>query len=46
MVVKSWVRLLLYVVVYLGGGTASVFPGLEGVSGGKGANGLDDGFEL
>jgi hypothetical protein len=40
------VRLLLYVVVYLDGGTASVFPGLEGVSGGKGANGLDDGFEL
>ena len=46
MVVESWVRLLLYVVVYLDGGSASVFPGLEGVSVGKGANGLDDGFEL
>ena len=46
MVVEIWVWLLLYLVVYLDGGTASVFPGLEGVSGGKGANGLDDGFEL
>ena len=46
MVVKSWVRLLLYVVVYLDGGTASVFPGLEGVGGCEGSDGFDDGREL
>jgi hypothetical protein len=45
-VVKSWVCLLLYVVVYLDSGAASVFPCLEGVGGCKGANGFDDGCEL
>ena len=32
-VVKSWVCLLLYVVVYLDGSAASVLPGAEGVGG-------------
>ena len=46
MVVKSWLCLLLYVMVYLDGGTASVFPCLEGVGGCEGANRFDDGREL
>jgi len=32
--------------VYLDGGTASVFPGLEGVGGCEGSDGFDDGREL
>ena len=46
MVVEIWVWLLLYLLVYLDGGTASVFPGLEGVGGCEGADGFDDGCEL
>ena len=37
MVVEIWMWLLLYLLVYLDGGTASVFPGLDG---------FDDGREL
>ena len=46
MVVEIWVWLLLYLVVYLDGGTASVFLCLEGVGGCEGADGFDDGREL
>ena len=45
-VVKSWVCLFLYVVVYLDGGAASVFLCVEGVGGCEGADGFDDGCEL
>jgi len=44
--VEIWMCLLLYLVVYLDGGTASVFPCLEGVGGCEGADGFDDGREL
>jgi len=45
-VVEIGLWLLLYLLVYLDGGTASVFPGLEGVGGCEGSDGFDDGREL
>jgi hypothetical protein len=45
-VIKGWERLFLYVVVYLNGSAASVFPCAEGVGGCEGADGFDDGCEL
>ena len=46
MVKNGWVCLRLDMVVYLDGGTASVFPCIEGVGGGEGADGFDGGSEL
>ena len=43
MVEKGWMLVLLDVVVYLDGGAASVFPCIEGVGGGEGADCFDDG---
>ena len=45
-VIEGWVRLFLYVMVYLDGGAASMFPCVEGVGGCEDANGLGDGCEL
>ena len=45
MVKKGWLWLCLDMVVYLDGGAASVFPCVEGVGGGEGADGFDGGSE-
>ena len=46
MVKKGWLWLRMDMVVYLDGGAASVFPCVEGVGGGEGADGFDGGSEL
>ena len=46
MVKKGWLWLCLDMVVYLDGGAASVFPCVESVGGGEGADGFDGGSEL
>jgi len=43
---KGWLWLCLDMVVYLDGGAVSVFPCVEGVGGGEGADGFDGGSEL
>ena len=43
---KSWLLVVLDVVVYLDGSPASVFPCVEGVGGGEGSDGFDDISEL
>jgi hypothetical protein len=45
-VIKSWMRLFLCVVVYLDGSASSVFPCAEDVGGCECANGFDDVCEL
>ena len=45
-IIEDWVRLFLFVVVFLDGSAASVLPGAEGVGGCKGADGFDNGDEL
>ena len=43
MVEKSWMLVLLDVVVYLNGSAASVLPCIEGVGGDEGTDWFDDG---
>ena len=43
---KSWLLVVLDVVVYLDGSATSVLPCIEGVGGCKGADGFDGGGEL